>query len=166
MTTDVDPGPALETVFRRVHTERMRGLPIVNESLEVQAVGFAPWSGRWLGVLVTPWFMTLVLLPLDAAQWRSVGVGVETTYSFPAGEMEFVGAHDPAVGEYQSCSLFSPMFDFADAATARATAEAALTLLFEAPSAKDESSAPAPRPMSKREFLRGPFAEPESEPRG
>ena len=49
--------------FRRVHIERMQGMPILNPALEVQAVGFRELEEHLLGVLITPWFMNLVLLP-------------------------------------------------------------------------------------------------------
>ena len=40
------------------HWVTMQGLAIVNPALEVEAVGFAPWQDHWLGVMVTPWFMS------------------------------------------------------------------------------------------------------------
>ena len=73
----------------------MHGLPFVNPALAVEAVGFAPWEGRWLGVMVTPWFINLVLAPLDPAQWRSLGQGEKRRYRFPAGDYEFIGAIEP-----------------------------------------------------------------------
>ena len=41
----------------------MAGVPMLNPALRVQAVGFRHWQSHWLGVLVTPWFMNLMLLP-------------------------------------------------------------------------------------------------------
>lgn len=153
-----EPRPApperLAAAFRAIHATRMRGLPFVNERLAVEAVGFRPWNERWLGVLVTPWFMSLVLLPADApgARWQALKTGASAAYAFPAGVFEFIGGHEDAIGEFQSCSLFSPMFEFADQATARLAAEAALAALFDAP----ERARAAP--VSKRDFLRGRWA--------
>ncbi|MCX8113537.1 MAG: [NiFe]-hydrogenase assembly chaperone HybE [Burkholderiaceae bacterium] len=146
------PPERLAAAFRAIHATRMRGLPFVNERLAVEAVGFREWNGRWLGVLITPWFMNLVLLPDDApgARWRSLRPGASAAYAFPAGVFEFIGAHEEAVGEFQSCSLFSPMFEFADQATARLAAEAALAALFEAP-----DRARGAVTVSKRDFLLG-----------
>ena len=36
-----NPGPLLEEIYRKIHLERMLGLPILNPELEVEAVGFA-----------------------------------------------------------------------------------------------------------------------------
>jgi [NiFe] hydrogenase assembly HybE family chaperone len=148
------PPERLASAFRAIHATRMRGLPFVNERLAVEAVGFRPWNERWLGVLVTPWFMSLVLLPADApgARWQALKTGASAAYAFPAGVFEFIGGHEDAIGEFQSCSLFSPMFEFADQATARLAAEAALAALFDAP----ERARAAP--VSKRDFLRGRWA--------
>ena len=58
----------LAAAFRNVAKERMAGVPLVNETLSVEAVGFTEWDGRLLGVLVAPWFMNLVLLPGTVAK--------------------------------------------------------------------------------------------------
>ncbi len=148
------PPQRLAAAFGAIHAARMRGLPVVNERLAVEAVGFRRWNGRWLGVLITPWFMSLVLLPDDApgARWQSLRPGASAAYQFPAGVFEFIGGREDTVGEYQTCSLFSPVFEFADQATARATAEAALAALFDTPAAARAA------PVSKRAFLRGRWA--------
>jgi [NiFe] hydrogenase assembly HybE family chaperone len=126
-----DPGPQVAAAFRVVHETRMHDVPILNPAIAVEAVGFAPWDAHWLGCLVTPWFMNLMLLPREAEKWVRLRPGEKHTYAFPAGAFEFIGGREDAVGEYQACSLFSPMFEFADHAAARATAEACLRALFD-----------------------------------
>ena len=172
-----DPSPRLAESFRAVAT-RMDGLAFVNPSLCVEAVGFAPWQGHWLGILLTPWFMNLILAPRDAASWLSLKPGDKRCYPFPAGAFEFIGAQDDLAGEYQMCSLFSPLLQFDDQATARRVAELAREALFDAANAErpdlpagNLASPPAPAstdpgplgkleaqldaPHSKRNFLRG-----------
>jgi [NiFe] hydrogenase assembly HybE family chaperone len=179
------PGPRLVKAFRAA-AARMAGLGIVNPALEVEAVAFEPWQGHWLGVMVTPWFINLTLLPLDVPAWRTLAPGAKRRYAFPAGEYEFVGASDPEVGESQVCSLFSPVLEFEDQATARLVATLAREALFDASHA-EQHAAPvanlspadvAPRgplarlgerldaPLSKRDFLRGRFAGSGREDRG
>ena len=73
MTTEMllpDPSPRLVAAFAAA-AKRMEGLDFVNLSLAVEAVDFAPWEGHWLGVLVTPWFMTLMLAPRDPSRGRT-----------------------------------------------------------------------------------------------
>ncbi|WP_059287489.1 [NiFe]-hydrogenase assembly chaperone HybE [Aquitalea magnusonii] len=63
------PAPQLEALFRDIAASRMQGIPILNPALQVEAIGFQQWGGPqgrlWAGVLLTPWFMNLLLLPID-----------------------------------------------------------------------------------------------------
>lgn len=162
-----DPSPLLEAAFRRIEAETMAGVPILNPALVVEALGFRRWQGHWLGIVITPWFMNLVLVPGDAGRWQSVGPGARLFRKFPAGDFAFLGSVEPEVGEFQSCSLFSPMAQFADQDSAREVARAALEALQAAPAAPpaapgreafaDPKQAALERPMSKREFLGGLF---------
>lgn len=179
MTEDAllpSPAERLVAAFRRIHAERMRGLPFVNPALEVEAVDFAPWQGSWLGVMVTPWSINLMLLPQDPVAWKPLALGAKRRYRFPAGDYDFVGASDDTVGEFQVCSLFSPALEFADHATARLTAQAARAALLDPANAVSPPEEPARpladleanlgAPMSKRDFLRGRFLESERGDRG
>jgi len=172
-----DPSGRLVNGFRAAASS-MEGLSFVNPALAVEAVGFAPWQGRWLGVLLTPWCMNLILAPGDASVWQSQRQGEKQSYHFPAGEYDFIGAVDGLAGEYQMCSLFSPVLQFEDQATARLVAQLALAALFDVANAEPREipvtnpsplpdlpdAKPGPlgqlearltAPQSKREFLRG-----------
>ena len=175
-----DPSPQLVASFR-LAAKRMEGLAFVNPALAVEAVAFAPWQGHWLGVLVTPWFMNLILAPRDPAAWTSLNPGAKRSYVFPAGTYDFIGAADATAGEYQMCSLFSPLLHFDDQETARLVAGLARDALFDAANAESRdmpvgnlappptaaSTAPGPlaqieaqltAPQSKRDFLRARWA--------
>ncbi len=138
------PATALVNAFDQVLHQQMQGMPMLNPALAVEAVGFRAWREHWLGVLVTPWFMNLVLMPRITAAWHAVGERESRPHVFPAGVFEFIGGHHPALGDYQACSLFSPMFEFADQHTARATAAAALEALFDS-AHRAASADPVPR---------------------
>ena len=124
-----DPSPRLVAAFARIERERMAGVPILNAALSVQAVDFARWQGHWLGALVTPWFLNLVLVPRQTEGWRSVVDGQRVFHRFGAGDFAFLGAAEPEVGEFQTCSLISPMAGFDDQRAACETARAALRML-------------------------------------
>lgn len=155
-----EPSSRLNAAYAAI-ASRMQGLPFVNPALRVEAVGFAPWGAHWLGVMVTPWFINLMLLPHDAAA-PAPQQGAKHRHRFPAGDYEFIGAHDEAIGDYEMCSLFSPVLEFADHEGAREVARLALAALLDPATAAaqtDEPAAPSIRaPMSKRDFLRGRFA--------
>jgi [NiFe] hydrogenase assembly HybE family chaperone len=143
---------ALEQAFRTIERTRMRGVPMLHSRLHVEAVGFErvhePDGGAAaLGVLVTPWFMNLIWLRLDDTPVQPVG----KVRSRMLGEahLEFIGALEGTFGGYEMCSLFSPMFEFADHAAARATALEVLRVL-RAPPPCTPASVPA-----RRAFLTG-----------
>jgi [NiFe] hydrogenase assembly HybE family chaperone len=122
---------------------RMAGLPVCHPGLDVAAVGFQAWSDcdeddqasqdgakGLLGVLLTPWFMNLVWkADAPSSPWATLPVGVSRELSLGAQRMNFIGAHELALGAFASCSLISPMFQFADQAAAVATAEAVVATL-------------------------------------
>jgi len=116
----------LEVHFRRIERERMQGLPLLNTALQVKAVGFRHWQDRCLGVLITPWFMNLMLLPAEGDDWEELQIGDKQLHQLPSGPYEFILGEEAGIGRYLICSLFSPMFEFADQATAVATAEAVM----------------------------------------
>ncbi len=108
--------------------------PARTEPVEVPAPGHSvaaptrPATPDAFGILLTPWFMNLVLLPLsrvDAvppADTRHIHLIGSTRF-------EFIASHEPAIGAFDACSLFSPVFEFADQAAAVATARAVLMSL-------------------------------------
>ncbi len=156
----------LEQVFGQIHTRRMRDVPVLNPALRVAAVGFHTWQDQWLGVMVTPWFMNLMLLP-EAQEWAGLAAGSKLIHTFPSGDYEFVVGFEPAIGMYQSCSLFSPMFQFEHHDAAVATARACLDAVMRVESHEALGSEPQPEddtrgldietPISRRDFLRGGF---------
>lgn len=155
----------LEQVFAHIAATRMRDVPVQNEALRVQAVGFAPQTdadgGEWLlGILVTPWFMNLVCLPMDLARAGETvpGVGQKASRQIGNQTFEFIGAHEDGIGAFACCSLFSPMFEFADHAAAVATACEILNLLrapASTPPAAPVLDAQAESAPSRRGFLFG-----------
>lgn len=133
------PAPQLEALFRDIAATRMQGIPILNPALQVEAIGFQQWDGPqgrlWVGVLLTPWFMNLLLLPAVADSLPAVPPTGETVIALPGDALPFMAGHEAALGDYRLCSLFSPVLQFADQDSARATALEVLKLLFPAPQA-------------------------------
>lgn len=160
----------LEAVFSKIERERMHDVPILNPALRVACIGMRPFEGGWLCVLITPWFINLVLLPGDTASaeaWDSVPSGTKLVHRFPAGAFEFLCSSEDGIGPYRTCSLFSPVFEFENQDAALAAAEASLTALFdarldpanEAAAAQTEAASgpvkPQPPKLSRRGLLFG-----------
>ncbi|MCM2308815.1 MAG: [NiFe]-hydrogenase assembly chaperone HybE [Sulfuritalea sp.] len=151
------PTEAVEEAFFRIQRELMADVPMLNPALSVAAVDFQRWQGHWLGIVVTPWCMSLLLLPGDSENWVSTGENQRRFVKFPAGDFAFLGSAEAELGEYQSCPLFSPMDRFSSQAEATMTARAALIALLTAPepahtAAADEKPAGAAS-LSRRRFL-------------
>ena len=121
----------LEKAFRRVRRERMADVPVINDKLKVEAAGFRPWNGHTLGVLVTPWFMNLMMLPGERDDWSDLLTGTKRSFAFESGSFEFIVGEEPGVGKFMGCSMFSPMFEFENHEAAMATAGAVIEGLFD-----------------------------------
>jgi [NiFe] hydrogenase assembly HybE family chaperone len=117
---------ALEAAFIRIQCERMADVPLLNPDLAVQAVGFRDWEGYCLGVLITPWFMNLMLFPEDGTDWSGLPSGTRINHVFPSGNYAFIHGEEEGIGHYQMCSLFSPVFEFQTQEAAVATAKAVM----------------------------------------
>ncbi|MGC8732456.1 MAG: [NiFe]-hydrogenase assembly chaperone HybE [Halothiobacillaceae bacterium] len=125
-------GQTLVQAYTQIQHTRMRGLPIVNSALQVEAVGLRPWGGLCVGVLVTPWCMNLLALPMPGGRaLPPVPTGTACTLDLPAGRYDLLAAHLPQIGHHLSGSLYSPMDEFASQDEAVTAAYAALGLLFD-----------------------------------
>jgi len=130
MNTTEQMAQQLAQTFSRIQQERMQGLPFLHPGLQVQAVDFQSWQGDLLGVLITPWFMNLVLLPSEQ-DWPHHQVGAKSQHWFPSGEYEFTDGEETGIGPYRMCSLFSPMQAFENQDAALETARAILPALMD-----------------------------------
>ena len=157
------PAPAallaarLEAAFREIHVGRMRGIPLLNEALAVRAVGFRAHDGHLLGVLVTPWFMNLILAPGVDDDWSALVSGAKELIAFPSGLYEFTAVHRAVqvpgadLPPYKACALFSPMFEFSTMQQAIDTAEATLRGLLDPTLHPDHVAPPPAKPAGSVE---------------
>jgi len=125
--------------YRFIYKERMQDLPIVNSALEVEAVGFRVFDVHQIGVLISPWFMNLVLL-LGTDIGSRLKQGSKSTLRFPSGPVEFITSQDETLGPYLTAVLFRSVADFADQGTTRAVALEVMQELFDAARNKDAVS--------------------------
>ena len=148
--SDVDAVQKLANAYRRAAL-KVKGLPIYNPTLAIEAIGFQEHDGRHVGVIVTPWFMNVMALPAsrDLEVWVS---GNTVRLTLPSGEYDFMVTELQDVGLVGSCSLFSTMTEFTD----HEAAQLAATTVAEALFAPEEPPAPKPAPVvSRRSLLTG-----------
>ncbi len=146
-----NPSNTVLAVFAQIARERMGDVPMCNRALSVEVVGFRAWHGLWVGVVITPWAMNLMVLPGGSEAFAPLRVGREHEWDFPSGVYPFMGNHEPGLGEYHYCSLFSPMEAFGDQDDAREVALASLDALFVEPVPERPAAPPA---IDRRAFLR------------
>jgi len=108
----------------------MQGLPFINAELHVEAIGFREFQDFEIGVLITPWFMNLILLP-GTDVGANIDQGHRINACFPSGDIEFTAAQDEELGLYFSAVLFSTVTDIPNHATARELATEIMKELFE-----------------------------------
>jgi len=154
---DTSPAEAVEEAFFRIQREQMADVPILNPALAVEAVDFQRWQGHWLGIVVTPWCMSMLLIPGSTENWISTGENKRRFVKFPAGDFAFLGSEEVELGEYQSCPLFSPMGKFSTQSEATMTARASMITLLTFPqqaqaTPKTEKQGDEPS-LSRRRFL-------------
>lgn len=153
-----DPTAFLEAHYRHVWQTRMHDLPFVNAALAVEAVGFARYEGDWLGVVITPWFLNLLLVSGGGQLWGDIPAGERRYLNLPCGTLQFIADDDPDIGPYQYCPLIAPVTDLADMVTARRVAADAIKTVFSAPAAPEPVALPEPQTenpdVSRRGFFR------------
>ena len=127
-----DPSGAIERAFRRIEEAQMKDLPLCNQALTAEAVGVTRWQEHWLGCLITPWTLQLVMLPacVDAEALRE---GDVREWQFPRGPIVFMASENPDLGVYQACGLLSPVDGLASQEAARQIAVEVMEILFQAP---------------------------------
>jgi [NiFe] hydrogenase assembly HybE family chaperone len=149
-----DPTALIEATFRHIERERMTGLPMLNPVLQVAAVGFKHQQtphAEWMGVLLTPWSLGLLLLPASP-DWPIVTAHARAFREYPAGNFAFLGNHEDGLGDYLVCPLVHEMSQFVDQETAVLTARASLIALDLAPP-QVEVAPVAPASAGRRKFI-------------
>ena len=90
----------------------MKDIPITNNELEVEAVGFKKFEKYELGVLITPWFMNNILIPeikddiYQDTSHKKITIGDKIDIKFSAKSYTFLAQKDDTLGFYLSCSLY------------------------------------------------------------
>ncbi len=115
MKTIDDPLYAAEILrqtFEHILQENMQGIPILNNKLQVQTLGFQMFDGRIIGIIITPWLMSLIMLPNEEDDWSGLELGKKMPIKFPAASYKFMVNEIDGVGKCKTHSLYSPMREF------------------------------------------------------
>ncbi|MCW8945209.1 MAG: [NiFe]-hydrogenase assembly chaperone HybE [Sedimenticola sp.] len=132
------PAEQITQAFRYIEQNQMQGLPVCNELLTTEVVGLTRFNECWVGVLITPWTLQLIMLPASA-EAEQLEEGDHRTYEFPQGKVVFMIAENETLGPYQSCALMSPLHSFETQEQIRQTAIEIMELMFQPPAEVEKS---------------------------
>lgn len=105
---DEHPAVWLEAMFSDIAREKMQMLPFYREGIPVKACGFTLFEQQWVGCLLTPWMMSLLVLPGPRQLWPVRKLADRLALSLPCGNVTFI-VGEMADKQYLSCSLMSPI---------------------------------------------------------
>ena len=129
MTTPEQLSADVQSAFQAIYDNSLKGLPIENPVLDVEAVCFTEHDGRIVGIITTPWLMTLLVFPRNDEDWSDVKVGTKKEFNFPAREYECLANEIDGIGMYFGFAIYSPMHEFEHHPHAVASAEAFMEVL-------------------------------------
>jgi [NiFe] hydrogenase assembly HybE family chaperone len=153
-----DPTQAIEEAFHKIEQGPMQRLPICHAGLTSEWVGGRRWGEYWLGCLITPWTLQLLLLPATEAA-EALREGDVRVREFPQGPLTFRTIESPDLGAYQSCGLCSPVTVYPSQEAIRQVSVEVMQLLFQ-PASGPVVAPPTPlasvtSAYTRRDILRG-----------
>lgn len=143
---DEHPAEWLESAFERVARDDMRDLPFFRAGVPVKACGFTLFERQWVGCLLTPWTMSLLVLPGPGQRWPRRQQGARLALSLPCGDVTFFVSEIGGGRQYLSCSLMSPLDAHLSGEQAVSLAEQSARMALSLPVA----DADAPRDAGRR----------------
>lgn len=146
-----EPGPLLERHFQAIWQSAEAGFAPVNRNLQVEATRFIRFAGDWVGVVVTPWFFRLFLLPGGGSLWGDIPAGQRRYLELPGGVLPFTAEVLADVGPCQWTPLIEPITAVAGMGAARQSGLDALRAAF---GLTVEAPPPAVDANPRRGFLR------------
>jgi [NiFe] hydrogenase assembly HybE family chaperone len=147
--------PAVERLVARYREAepRMRDLPFYNDSLSIEPVGFRDWEGHRLGILITPWFINLILLPGEHDDWSAVEQGDQSDWHLPSETVRFTANRSEDDQEvFLAAPVFTNVIGVPDHEAAKNIAAQVLQSLLAKPGSEEAAPGHA---VSRRDLFRG-----------
>ncbi|ASN86552.1 hydrogenase-2 assembly chaperone [Pectobacterium versatile] len=103
------PATQLEAAFQAVAESNMQHLPFFQPQIPVRACGFQLFEHQWVGCMLTPWMLSLLVLPGPDQVWQQRTVGEKLALILPCGNIRFTVGDINGCGQYLAASLMSPL---------------------------------------------------------
>lgn len=126
-----DPAPLLVAQYERIAREEMQALPFYHATMPIVAECVL-FEGQWLGCVLTPWMLSVVVLPGPDQLWP-VRSSERLALQLPCGNLTFMVGELPESGQLLACSLMSPIDPHLGAEQGRSLVSSTLKMLLSLP---------------------------------
>ena len=129
----------------------MQSLPFYRRDIPCFCPKFILFEGQWLGSVLTPWTLSLVVLPGPEQLWENRNIGAKLALRLPYKNLVFTVSHLEDIPQYLSCSLLSPLDPSLNAEQAMKLAKDCLYMMLSLP--VKETPPDLSPDLSKRHFF-------------
>ncbi|WGE35337.1 hydrogenase-2 assembly chaperone [Actinobacillus genomosp. 1] len=87
----------------------MQDLPFYRHDIPCFTPNFILYEGQWIGTVLTPWMISIIVIPGPEQLWEGRTVGDKLGLQLPYKTMTFTVSSINSIPQYLSCSLLSPI---------------------------------------------------------
>ncbi|MGL4666367.1 MAG: [NiFe]-hydrogenase assembly chaperone HybE [Saezia sp.] len=104
-----DPSESICKAFEKIAENEMKDMPFLHPDVKVGAYSFQIFEDQWIGAVLTPWMLSVFILPGSDQEWPARKVGAKMGVALPRKSMSFIVSELEGLGQYLSSSLMSPL---------------------------------------------------------